>query len=268
VRSFALAWVAVLALAAGSALPALPAIAQDELPAAPTDWVEDRADLLPPGEEAILSSRLERLERETGARVVVATYPALPPGAALENFTIRAVESWVVWREDDPAVAFFVFRDDRRMRLEVGYGAEAALTDLESKVILDEVVAPEFRRGDFAGGLAAGVDAIDTALRGDLEPRPRTAVSTGGRGSGDGSFWGFIFLLVFWFFIVPSLARRTGCTFVPMPFLGTGGVGGGGILGGGGRRGGWSGGGGGFSSGGGFSGGGGSFGGGGASGSW
>ena len=157
---------------------------------------------------------------------------------------------------------FLVFLDDRKMRIEVGYGLEPTLTDAVSSSILRDVVAPRFREGKVAEGIGAGLDAIEAAIKGTYRaPAARAAPA-----SGSLSFAQLLLLLVvlggIGVAVAPSLffdrgARRNGWTGHGTgwggPFMGGGGFGGGG-----GRSG----------SGGGFSSGGGSFGGGGASGSW
>ncbi|MCM2270804.1 MAG: TPM domain-containing protein, partial [Thermoanaerobaculia bacterium] len=206
-----------------------------------------------------IDRRLEAFEKEQGTQIVVAVFRRLPADEALEDWTQRVAEAWRVGRarQDDGAV-LFAFVDDRALRLEVGYGLEGALTDLESKVILEEVLIPRLRQGDWDGGVAAAADAIVAAVRGEYvadrgAARRRRELPPG-----------FVLLLVIGVVLLIVLtsraARRSGGR--------TGGWGGGGWGGGsfgGGSRGGF--GGRGFG-GGGFSGGGGSFGGGGASGRW
>lgn len=254
----AAAWVLAAAFTlAGSASPG----AETSYPPAPTSWLVDRAGLVSPQAGQALDRRLQALEETHGVRLVIYTDRRLPAGEALEDYTLRSVESWTVWRKQQPALAFFVFSEDRKLRLEVGYGAEAAVTDLESRRILAEVVAPAFRRGDYEGGLRGAVEALGQALAGELPPPKKRAAP---RGLNDSFVLFLIVLFVFWLFVLPLLTRRR------RSGLGRGGHGpwvlGGPWTGGGG----WSGGGGGsvFGGGGGFSGGGGVFGGGGASGDW
>lgn len=218
---------------------------------------------MPAGAGQALDRRLESLESQTGVRVVVFTNRRLPAGEALEDYTLGAVESWTVWRRDRPAVALFIFADSRKMRIEVGYGAEGALTDLESRRILDETVAPAFRKGDFEGGISRAVEALGQALQGELPPPKKRDR----RGGGDGFVIFLVLLTVFWWFVLPLVNRsgRRGRSGVrrggssPWGLGGPWGGGAGGFGSGGGSV---------FGSGGGFSGGGGVFGGGGASGDW
>jgi uncharacterized protein len=226
------------------------------LPPAPARWVTDEAGVLSRGAAAEIDRRLEAFEKEQGTQILVAIFRRLPADEALEDWTQRIAEAWRVGRarQDDGAV-LFAFVDDRALRLEVGYGLEGTLTDLESKAILDEVLIPRLRQGDWDGGVAAAADAIVAAVRGEY-----VAEAQGSRRRRElpAGFVFVVFVAMLLFVVLSSrAARRSGGR--------TGGWGGGGGSFGGGRRGGF--GGGGFG-GGGFSGGGGSFGGGGASGRW
>ncbi len=192
--------------------------------------------------------------------MVVAIFRSLE-GENLEDFSIRLAQAWRIGRKGlDNGVIFLIFVDDRKMRIEVGYGLEANLTDAVAFSIIRDVVAPRFREGRMGEGIGAGLDAIDRAIAGSYQ-RP---AATSGRRSGIDRFWtlalfvilvGGLLLVIIPALFVSSAARRRGWTGGSSGW-------GGPVIGGGG----WSGGDG--SSSGGFSGGGGGFGGGGASGSW
>jgi uncharacterized protein len=253
-----------LLIAVGNAIAAL---ASDSLPPKPTHYVSDRAGILSPNTVATLNSRLEDFERETSNQVIVATFPRVPDGYVLEDFTQRTAEAWGIGQEkDDNGVALFVFPNDRKTRIEVGYGLEGALPDAIAKRIIESEMLPSFRAGDFDSGVSRAVTAILQATRGEYKGAHRTAADR----EEDGEvFWiiVFLFFLVIIFIIAANrgLLQRgayygpRGRRVVWYPDIG------GNWRGGGSSGGGFSGGSGG---GGGFSGGGGSFGGGGASGSW
>ena len=246
---------ALVAVLTGAA--AGPALAASEaLPAPPGRWVSDRAGVLSRAVVDEVDRRLEAFEKEQGTQILVAIFRRLPPDAVVEDWTVRVAQSWRVGRakQDDGAV-LFVFVDDRQLRLEVGYGLEGALTDLESKAILDEVLVPHLRQGDWDGGIRAAADAIVASVRGEYAPTPYAPPSPARPTIGF-----LVMLVIFATLLVIAMARanRSGRWR-------SGGWGGGGFSGGGFGGGGF--GGGGFS-GGGFSGGGGSFGGGGASSRW
>jgi uncharacterized protein len=240
------------------AFQALPAAAADKPVPFLSGHVVDEAQMIPEDARQRIDQKLIAFEKSTGAQVAVLTVESLD-GDPIEDYSIRVVETWKLGKkEKDNGVLLLIAEQDRKMRIEVGYGLEGELTDLESGRIVDNVIRPDFQKGDFAGGIEHGVDAILGALGGGEVPAepPARPVATG-RGGPDGMF--FIILIVIILFIV--LRSRGGGRRGPW---GGGGFWGGGFGGGsfGGGRGG-----GGFG-GGGFSGGGGSFGGGGASGSW
>ncbi len=277
------------------ALP-IAAAAQIEVPFL-NGRVNDLAQIIPPSEEQSIESRLERLERERGTQIVVLTIPSLE-GEPIEDLGIRVADAWKIGREGvDDGVILIVASQDRRMRIEVGYGLEPTITDAHSRRILDNIMASRFRDGDFGGGVEAGVDALVTLAEGGELPAPavRTAnpARTGAlpllgflaffsfnllRIRGAKGWIPYFFMMPFWF-VVPwvtlgqpwswilLLAWVIGFPILRALFSSIGGSigrGGGGWTSGGGwsSSSGWSGG------GGGFSGGGGSFGGGGSSGSW
>lgn len=198
-------------------------------------------------------------------------------GEGLEDYSVRLAQAWRIGQKGlDNGVVFLVFLDDRKMRIEVGYGLEATLTDAIAASIIREVVAPRFREGRLADGIDAGIEAIGAALAGTYRGPP-SGRSAGWRGlplDAGTTIWLVILAVIVAQVLFFALARsrgdrRRGFTggrhgWDVGPIVGSGW--------GSGRGSGWSFGGGGGSSsggsGGGFSGGGGSFGGGGASGSW
>ena len=232
-----------------------------DIPPAPNQWVTDRAGVLSSPDLQQLNEKLRQFEQRSGAQFIIYVLPALED-EALEDFTMRAAESWKVGNKKyDNGLILFVFTQNRKIRVEVGYGLEGAVPDAYSSRIIRDELAPRFRANDFAGGLNAAADRFISRIEGN-EPAV-TPVSQPGAGGNVGSLLPLIFIiLIFVFFVLPLLRRGGGCggcgclPIFPFPMGGT-------TFGGGG--GGWSGGGGGF---GGFSGGGGSFGGGGASGGW
>lgn len=119
-----------------------------------------------------LEQRLAAFEEAKGAQIAVLLVPSTQP-ESIEQYSIRVVEEWKLGRADvDDGVLFLVAKNDRRMRIEVGYGLEGALPDITAKRIISDVVAPEFRSGDFAGGINAGVDGIIAAVQGEPLPEP------------------------------------------------------------------------------------------------
>ena len=245
---------AVAGLVGGAAA----AMSAEALPPAPAAYFNDYAGLVPAADAQRLDAKLRQFAQQTSTQIVVAVFPSLP-SPSLEDFTVRTAQSWRVGRQDwDNGAVFFVFVNDRKMRIETGYGLEGALPDILAGRILDEQVRPRFRAGDWAGGLEAGIDGILAATRGEYKAPPPKK-----QGVPVVAVLIIVCFVILFFWLASHGALSGGRTY------GAGGWRGGGWGGGSWGGGGWSGGGGGgWSGGGGFSGGGGSFGGGGASSSW
>jgi uncharacterized protein len=237
---------------------------EEQLPPKPDRYVTDRAGVLGDRAESI-NARLEQFERETSNQILVWIDRKIPENFTLEDFTVRAAQKWKAGQaKTDNGAILFVFTDDRKLRIEVGYGLEGVFPDITANRIIQDEIVPRFRSGDYAGGIEAGVNAMMAATKGEYKGSGTTVDERSRRRRPNISGCIVPALFFFLFFILPLFMRRQsrrGRTFGGSGWwLGGGGFGGGG-------GGGWGGGGGGFS-GGGFSGGGGSFGGGGASGSW
>jgi uncharacterized protein len=253
------------------AMLAAPVAAQD-FPAL-TGRVVDAANIIPDSDEAALAQKLEAVETASSRQLVVATVPSLQ-GYPIEDYGYRLGRKWGIGQKGaNNGMILLVAPNERKVRIEVGYGLEPIMTDALSGDIISQQILPAFKRNDYPGGINAGADAIIEQLRAPPEQAEQKALAAQqkarqpGRSSGGGS----IFPLVFWgvvllFVILPMLRggrrgrrhRRSG-VWLWGPGLGGGGWGGGSSGGGFGGFGG---------GGGGFSGGGGSFGGGGASGGW
>ena len=177
--------------------------------------VNDQANLLDEGFEGQLEERLRLLEEETGAQVAVLTIPSLE-GDPLEDFSIRVVETWKLGRADaDDGALILVARDERRMRIEVGYGLEGVLTDAQSGRIINGLMAPRFREGDFNGGVGAAVEAVSSAIRGEPVELPEKPAQSSGSNPA-----AFIFLLVFGLpFIGAALSARGAAGWIVGIFL-------------------------------------------------
>jgi len=252
---------AILAALLGLAAAALGASKEDLLPPKPDRYVTDRAGVLPPERMEALNARLERYEQETSNQLLVWIDRKVPEQYALEEFTVAAARKWAAGQAGkNNGVVLFVFTEDRKMRIEVGYGLEGILPDAIAHRIQEEEILPRFRQGDYAGGIEAGAAAIIAATKGEYKGSGTTVSQRRQRpGRAADSLRGLMPCLFFFIFILIPLFfrfRRPGWR----SYGGGGWWTGGGWSGGGGGGGGFS--------GGGFSGGGGSFGGGGSSGSW
>ncbi len=267
-----------------------------EVPVPPPEGrVNDRTSTLSAEQIGSLEQTLRSFEARKGSQVAVLIVPTTAP-ETIEQYALRVAERWKPGRKNvDDGALLVVAKDDRKIRIEVGYGLEGALTDAACKRIIAEAIVPRFRQGDLYGGITAGVDRMLRVIDGEVLPVPDGHRPRAGRGFGFllpamlilalvvggvlhavlGRFPGALVTggavsIVSWMLIgAVSAALIAGVIAFLFTLLGGGmggrGIGGGMIGGGFGGRG--FGGAGGFG-GGGFSGGGGGFGGGGASGEW
>jgi uncharacterized protein len=268
----------------------LPAVAQAEDIAVPplAQRVTDLTGTLSTEQQASLEAKLAQFEQQKGSQIAVLVVPTTQP-EDIAQYAIRVVDAWKLGRKGvDDGVLVLVAKDDRKMRIEVGYGLEGAIPDAYAKRIIAEDMTPHFRQGDFYGGIDVAVDRLIGLVNGESLPAPQQ------QGGGKLGHWENMLPLLFFGGLIAGAILRSifgrflggtlnaGLIGTAMWVLGGGiiitlffafiafiitmlgglgalnGYGGGGFRGGGG---------GGFS-GGGFSGGGGGFGGGGASGSW
>jgi uncharacterized protein len=126
---------------------------------------------------ATLTQRLKDLETRKGSQVAVLIVPTTQP-EAIEQFSIRVAEAWKIGRKKiDDGALLVVAKDDHKLRIEVGYGLEGALPDVTARRIIDEIIVPRFKTGDFAGGISAGVDRIIRVIDGEPLPVPKPEVS-------------------------------------------------------------------------------------------
>jgi uncharacterized protein len=262
-------WALAPIVALVAVLFALPALAAPTFPPL-TGRVVDDAQILSPDVERDLTTKLENLEATTGRQLVVATVPSLQ-GYPIEDYGYQLGRTWGIGEKDkDTGAILLVAPNERKVRIEVGYGLEPVLTDALSSVIIQSSILPKFRDGDMEAGIVAGTDALveQLSLPADQAKARIAEASQPAKHKAQGS--PIVGLLVFLFivFVFSNLFRgrrgRSGLgsalPWIILSALNNSGRGGGG----------WSGGGGGsdWGGGGGFSGGGGSFGGGGSSGSW
>ena len=165
------------ALTTALALLALAAAGRADVavPPSPTHHATDLAGVVDPARLAALDARLVAYERKTTNQVVVYVQRTLPPGGTIEQYASAAFDAWGVGQKDrNNGVVFFVFVDDRRMRLELGGGAMVAISDALAAEIIDTEAKPRFRAKDYAGGIEAVVDRVVRALDAGGVPSGRT----------------------------------------------------------------------------------------------
>lgn len=237
--------------------------AEESLPSPPRQYVTDMAGVISPGIVVQLNRRLAAFDKATSNQIVAVVYPKLPEGASLEDYAQRLYSAWKIGsKKNSNGVLILAFIQDRKIRIQPGYGLEGALPDALCSRIIRETMAPAFRTGNYAGGVTAGVAAVMQATKGEYKGVEKGKPTT----LKDFLFspLGF-FLLIMIVLIVINRSRRDlgpkGDGISPGAAAATGF-----FLGGGGGR--WGGGSGGGGDSGGFSGGGGDSGGGGSSGDW
>ncbi|AGK49291.1 repair family protein [Burkholderia thailandensis MSMB121] len=135
--------------------------------------VTDETGTLTAAERAALEQSLKDFEARKGSQIAVLIVPTTQP-ETIEQYSIRVVEQWKLGRANvDDGALLIVAKNDRTLRIEVGYGLEGVLTDATSHRIIDEIIVPSFRRGDFYGGISAGVGSMMRVIEGEPLPPPR-----------------------------------------------------------------------------------------------
>ena len=157
-----------LALLLCWACPTLAAVAVPPL----SGRVVDQTGTLRSDDVASLTQTLKNFEVRKGSQIAVLIVPTTD-GEAIEQFSLRVAEAWKIGRKrvDDGAL-LVIAKDDRHLRIEVGYGIEGALTDATTKRIIDEDITPKFKAGDFSGGISAGVERMIKVIDGEKLPAP------------------------------------------------------------------------------------------------
>jgi len=234
---------------------AISANAAEVIPATPGAYFNDYAGVVSKEAASRFNEQLAQFERDTSDQVVVAVFPKMQSDSDIADYTQRVAQAWGVGqKERRNGVVLFVFIEDRKMFIQVGYGLEGALPDATTFDITERYMKPLFRAGNYEAGLATGIDLICKAIRGEYKGSGKTAAGSGGVFSLL-PFIIFIIVLIIISRVIRKLggygysSRGGGPVFIPS---------GGGWSSGGGSGGGFSG----------FGGGGGSFGGGGAGSSW
>lgn len=144
--------------------------------------VNDLAGMMTPAARQALESKLVELDRSDSTQIAVLTVPSLE-GDDMNEFSIRVVDAWKIGQQkEDNGVLLLVSQGDRKIRIEVGYGLEGALTDVLSGQIITNVIGPKFKTGDFDGGFIDGVGAIAGAVRGEYVAEPGTQKRRSKRG--------------------------------------------------------------------------------------
>src|SRR2546422_6629945 len=168
-------------LAIALLLLAIYAQAAEVIPPKPDRYFNDYARIVSPAAALRFNEQLAQFERETSDQVVVSVFPKMQSDSDIADYTQRVAQAWGVGqKERRNGVLLFVFIQDRKMFIQVGYGLEGALPDITAFDITEYHIKPLFRNGNYEGGLATGIDLICKAIRGEYKdqekPSPNNAV--------------------------------------------------------------------------------------------
>lgn len=161
-----------------------------------TARVTDLTATLSADEREGLENKLATVERDKGAQIALLLVPTVQP-ESIEQYALRVAEAWRLGRQGvDDGVLLLIAKNDRKLRIEVGYGLEGALNDATAKRIVSEVISPHFRQNDFYGGIDAGVDAIIRIVGGETLPAPKNQHNGNGDNLDRLLFLGFVLVFV------------------------------------------------------------------------
>ncbi|MEN6628416.1 MAG: YgcG family protein, partial [Sulfuricella sp.] len=156
--------------------------------------VTDLTRTLQPSQRAALEQTLQTFEERKGSQIAVLIVPSTQP-ETIEQYSLRVAESWKLGRKGvDDGVLLLVAKDDRKLRIEVGYGLEGAIPDAVAKRIISEIISPYFKKGDFYGGISAGVERMIKVIEGEPLPEKKTSRSSG-KPSFSGDWLGLAFVV-------------------------------------------------------------------------
>lgn len=148
-------------------------------PGQPTGFVNDFANVIPDEEQAQMEQKLKTFSEEQTNEIAVVTIVSLED-ETIESYALQLFEEWGIGSEKfDNGVLLLIAPNDRKLRIEVGYGLEGALTDYESKSIIENDITPSFKEGDYVGGINKGIDGILAATTGEYEPQAHSSSSKG-----------------------------------------------------------------------------------------
>jgi uncharacterized protein len=163
--------------------------------------VTDLTQTLTPEQQSQLEAKLAAFEQQKGSQIAVLIVPSTKP-EEIEQYSIRVVDAWKLGREkQDDGVLLLVAKDDRKMRIEVGYGLEGAIPDLIAKRIISEIMVPSFRQGDYYGGINNAVEQVIRLISGEQLPAPPQSKPSGGK------LWDMLYVVFIGAFVVGGILR-------------------------------------------------------------
>jgi uncharacterized protein len=185
------------------------------IPAKPANYVTDHAGVLPADKAQLLEQKLKAFEQQTSDQVLVYIDKKVPDGTTLEEMSAQAIRGWGVGQaKKDNGVILFVFTDEHKMRIEVGYGLEGSLTDAKSKLITSTIMKPRLQSGDYPGAVEHGVDAILNTIGGESYKGSGHSVAEANAAATTSTIPVFVFFLGFLaFVIILSIVKRRSSRF-------------------------------------------------------
>ncbi|HEY9211046.1 MAG TPA: YgcG family protein [Methylotenera sp.] len=163
--------------------------------------VTDLTQTLTPEQQSQLEAKLAAFEQQKGSQIAVLIVPSTKP-EEIEQYSIRVADAWKLGREKpDDGVLLLVAKDDRKMRLEVGYGLEGAIPDLIAKRIISEFMVPSFRQGDYYGGINNALEQVIKLISGEQLPAPAQPKPSGGK------LWDMLYVVFIGAFVVGGILR-------------------------------------------------------------
>ena len=170
--------------------------------------VTDLTGTLTAEQKNTLEQRLAAFESAKGSQVAVLMLSSTKP-EEIEQFSIRVAEAWKIGRKGtDDGLILVVAKDDRRLRVEVGYGLEGAIPDAVAKRVISETITPRFKAGDYYGGISAGVDQLIKLVEGEKLPPPSASASSSGHASEGRDPFEYL-IPGFFFILIVGAALRT-----------------------------------------------------------
>jgi uncharacterized protein len=157
--------------------------------------VTDLTGTLNASQQATLEQSLAAFEAKKGSQIAILLVPSTQP-ETIEQFSMRVAEAWKLGRKGvDDGVLVLVAKNDRKLRIEVGYGLEGAIPDVVAKRIVSDIISPQFKQGKFYEGLQAGIERIAGVIEGEPLPLPKAAPTSKGKAGDGGDWWGMAFVV-------------------------------------------------------------------------
>jgi len=183
--------------------------AAEVIPPKPAGYFNDYAGVVSKEAARRFNEQLAQFERDTSNQVVVAIFPTFSSNSSIQDFAQRTFQAWKVWQAGkNNGVVLFVFVREHQMWIQTGYGLEGALPDATCFDIMNNVIRPKFRAGDYTGGLEAGINAVIAATRGEYKGSGKTVAERRGN-AGAPSFLFFI-IFVIALMVISRVMRRLG----------------------------------------------------------